>query len=274
MQGISAEDLSDALPGVGLPQIAGGMTQLLQEGRVKVYQLQGGAGGSPLVYKVVSMEEAAKFATLSESQMILYRLVEGANREGIWKRQLKNDSKLSAPEFTKALKDLEKKQYIKSFKSIQSKNKVLYILFELLPAAEHVGDIWFTEDLELDKSFVDVMMEAAYKYINQRGLVSYADLKRFLNSIQLSTVTLEDSHVERLVYLLELDGKVETVQRTAITSGRAAKQEVLIKIVRVGLPKTMLMEVPCGTCPVFDLCTDHGDITPATCVYLKEWLGT
>jgi DNA-directed RNA polymerase III subunit RPC6 len=34
------------------------------------------------------------------------------------------------------------------------------------------------------------------------------------------------------------------------------------------------VDAPCGTCPVFDLCGDSGEITARTCVYFTEWLSS
>jgi len=31
-------------------------------------------------------------------------------------------------------------------------------------------------------------------------------------------------------------------------------------------------QIPCSICPVFAECSDEGDITPAKCPYLTNWL--
>lgn len=33
-----------------------------------------------------------------------------------------------------------------------------------------------------------------------------------------------------------------------------------------------LTEMPCGRCPVFDICSDTGPINPGNCVYFEQWL--
>ncbi len=38
------------------------------------------------------------------------------------------------------------------------------------------------------------------------------------------------------------------------------------------VPAGGLMATPCGSCPVAAQCTEGGVISPATCVYLPEWL--
>jgi len=34
----------------------------------------------------------------------------------------------------------------------------------------------------------------------------------------------------------------------------------------------VLSEVPCGRCPVFDLCEEGGPVGPSSCVYFTDWL--
>jgi len=37
-------------------------------------------------------------------------------------------------------------------------------------------------------------------------------------------------------------------------------------------PGNGLTEVPCGRCPVFELCEEGGPVSPANCVYFDQWL--
>ena len=71
-------------------------------------------------------------------------------------------------EFNKAMKGLESKQLIKSFKSMQSKNKIFYILFELTPSEHHVGDIWVNSDMELDREFIDVLSKTILDVVSAK----------------------------------------------------------------------------------------------------------
>ena len=40
-----------------------------------------------------------------------------------------------------------------------------------------------------------------------------------------------------------------------------------------GGPGNGLSEVPCGRCPVFNLCEVGGPVSAENCVYFEEWLG-
>ena len=37
-------------------------------------------------------------------------------------------------------------------------------------------------------------------------------------------------------------------------------------------PHNSLVEMPCGRCPIMDLCEDGGPVTASSCVYMKQWL--
>jgi len=94
---------------------------------------------------------------LTQAQVTIYTLTEHRGKEGIWKKKLKDLSMLPEVEFNKAIKHLESKHLIKPFKSVQSKNKIFYILFDLTPSEQHSGDIWITSDMELDREFIGVI---------------------------------------------------------------------------------------------------------------------
>jgi len=80
--------------------------------------------------------------------------------------------------------------------------------------------------------------------------------------------------VQMLVNTLIYDGKIEAFKKPSrqpiLSGGRL--DDVLYKLTRISLPKNGLTSTPCGICPVFDACSDEGDITPITCIYLPKWL--
>jgi DNA-directed RNA polymerase III subunit RPC6 len=76
---------------------------------------------------------------------------------------------------------------------------------------------------------------------------------------------IKDADMEQLLEMMVLEGRLEKVGRTNYRlTLRATETEGLNGFV----------DAPCGTCPVFDLCGDSGEITARTCVYFGEWLAT
>ena len=41
---------------------------------------------------------------------------------------------------------------------------------------------------------------------------------------------------------------------------------------RTGSTARGLIDAPCGSCPVFNDCTENGPISPNTCIYFQNWL--
>ncbi len=83
------------------------------------------------------------------------------------------------------------------------------------------------------------------------------------------TGILKERHVkvrdmEELLQSMTFEGrlqqKTETDYRTDLSAGRKASNG--------------FVDSPCGICPVFDRCGNHGEITARTCRYFAEWLGT
>ena len=66
----------------------------------------------------------------SAEQRLVLDEVEASGNEGIWTRDIKKKTSLTQQVVSKALKFLESRKYIKSVRSINSKNKKLYMLYD------------------------------------------------------------------------------------------------------------------------------------------------
>lgn len=63
-----------------------------------------------------------------------------------------------------SIKSLEKRNLIKSLKSVKNPTKKLYILSELEPSVELTGGSWYT-DQEFDLEFIEALSKQCYKFI-------------------------------------------------------------------------------------------------------------
>lgn len=112
------------------------------------------------------------------------------------------------------------------------------------------------------------------------------DIARLLSSSGITNNTiLSEGDVKKLVDVLVWDNLVEPVRiagKVGYRVSRIAKQSVESWAGREdpsgrdGGPElyvSPLAEVPCGRCPVFDLCEDGGPVGPSNCEYFKKWLG-
>ena len=72
---------------------------------------------------------------------------------GIWTRDIKTATNIPQMTLTKTLKILEQRSLIKSVRSVVSKSKKLYVLFDVVPAKSVTGGPWYS-DQEFDHEFV------------------------------------------------------------------------------------------------------------------------
>jgi DNA-directed RNA polymerase III subunit RPC6 len=129
------------------------------------------------------------------------------------------------------------------------------------------------------------------------GYKKYPTVPEITKFIQQSGITnnttLTEADIQQLVDVLVYDGLVEPItvnRRRGYRVTRAMKQDTvpfhqrqkereagigLDKALRLGPepPSSALTEMPCGRCPVFELCGEGGPVSPKTCVYMLEWLG-
>lgn len=267
-QGVSQDVLLKNIEGVNIEHLLEALNELLREGRILIYQ----SPKSPdPVYKFVSPEDFEKLRGLAQDQLLIYRLVEGAQRDGIWMRTLKLQSKLQSTQITKAIKVLEQKKLIKSFKSVLAKTKKYYILYDLQPAPEHRGGVWYGSDLEFDRGFVNILTEECYQYTLNKGRATVEDMRNFIKCSKISQVDLQDEDIQKLVDSLVYEGRFE-IYGEMLGPSKSKTPHYIYRALRVSLPQNGLTSTPCGTCPVYDLCTEDGEISPSNCDYLKEWL--
>lgn len=189
---------------------------------------------------------------LTPEQLVVYRLIEQVQREGIWAKHLRTKSSLPQPSFLKAIKVLESKKLIKAFKSVTAKNKRYYIQYNLEPASQHIGDIWYNADLDFDSEFVEVITRQCFQFIQHKGYASLDDLQLHITQSGISTIEIKKEHIQKLVDTLEYDGKVEAFIPTARKSPLG--DGTLYRPTRIRVPENGLTATPCGICPVRKHC--------------------
>lgn len=91
------------------------------------------------------------------------------------------------------------------------------------------------------------------------------EVRKHLNSLNVSQVTLDDKATSTLLDVLCYDGKLEKVMNgTAYKAVRSALID--------GIQDNGFTEAPCGRCPVFNLCEEGGPVSASNCEYFKKWL--
>ena len=126
------------------------------------------------------------------------------------------------------------------------------------------------------------------------GFLDYptvSDIAKVLSKTNITKTVLSEEDVQKLVSVLVADDLVEQVRmpggRRAYRIVRPTKQGLEGWAVKQGTAavgasdvevgpdayRNGFSDVPCGKCPVFDLCEPGGPVGPNNCEYFQVWLG-
>ena len=83
---------------------------------------------------------------------------------------------------TKTLKILEQRSLIKSIRSVVSKSKKLYVLFDVVPAKSVTGGPWYS-DQEFDHEFVSELSNFIVHAISSKVSVQAMDLSAIVQCV-------------------------------------------------------------------------------------------
>lgn len=112
-----------------------------------------------------SRAAARKYSLLADSDAVeVFRHVEHAGIQGIWKLTLKKRTGIHENKIDKLLKGLCSSKHIKQLKGARSGAKKTYILYDLQPAKEVTGGAWYS-DGDLDVEFIDLVANLAIHYV-------------------------------------------------------------------------------------------------------------
>ncbi|KAG0556164.1 hypothetical protein KC19_11G031300 [Ceratodon purpureus] len=261
--GLPQKIFEEEIPDVEL--LAQALNVLLEKRKLEVF-----SQGEYLVYKEHSRPKVAdKLKGLASKELLVYQTIERAANRGIWTADLEARTNLQQPEINRALKTLERRSLIKAVRTVRSKNRKAYIVFELTPSEEVTGGALFTE-LEFDAAFVDVIKQECLQFIAKQKLVDLQAIADAIRKSGISKIELGLEEIKQIMDTLVLDGDVEVTT----SGGKSHSTESLCyRIDKMPIPTTSaLTNVPCGICPVMRDCSPGGLISPETCVYLDEWL--
>ncbi|KAJ2929733.1 hypothetical protein H1R20_g7374, partial [Candolleomyces eurysporus] len=146
----------------------------------------------------------------------------------IWTKHLKAKTNLHQTVIDRCLKTLIQKRLIKRVPSVQHPTRKIYMLEGLEPSIALTGGPWYTDN-ELDTEFIQHLMDACYKFIHDMSFPKrreapegalypisnapeYPSAQSIRNSLRKARLTETDlsvEHVEALLNVLVLDGKIE-----------------------------------------------------------------
>lgn len=237
-----------------------------------------------VLYRAVASSEANVMSGMDGDELMVYQYIKAAGDEGIWSKHIANRTNLHAQVVKKALESLQKKSVIKLVKSVQYPTRKVYMLYDLVPSQDVSGGSWFT-DSAFDEEFVTTLTNAIERYIQEKsrpknkagvnlgrgeriysttytGYPTEQEIHKWLMSTGIVTVDLSLKDTNSLLSVLIADKKIE----------KRADGLSYSSVSPYGQSGNTLTEIPCGHCPVFNLCTPGGAVSPEGCVYWGDWL--
>ena len=109
---------------------------------------------------------------------------------GIWTRDIKQSTNISQQILTKILKQLEQRSLLKTVRSVTSKSKKLYMVYDVTPAKELTGGPWYT-DQEFDSEFVDSLSSFVIQCVKDNQMDNADSIHEKLKLSGLPKVTLK-----------------------------------------------------------------------------------
>ena len=209
-KGVTNDEIAAMLPSWPVERVAAAVNLLLKSKSVVVCTL-GRSEAATLVYKEANVEETNRMKGLTENDLLVLQLISESDNLGIWSKDLRVRSNLQQNTMAKALKNLENRELIKAVKSVNTRNKKVYMLKHLEPSKEITGGAWYTEQ-EFDAEFITVLYETCFRYISDKGDgVTLEEIAEFICEKNISTVELRMEEVNQIVDTLVYDGRVDAI---------------------------------------------------------------
>lgn len=160
-----------------------------------------------LHYTLVEDQVAVQFNGLDTAARMVYQVIERSANMGCWTKDIRLQTNIQQNSLTKILKTLESRRLIKQVKSVTAKSKKLYMLFDLQPAKELTGGVWYS-NLEFDHEFISRLRSFLVQTCRQRSH-SLLELHLALEQKKVSNVELSVDDVQQLVQTLVFDYSLE-----------------------------------------------------------------
>ena len=160
---------------------------------------------------------------------------------------------------------------MKAVRSVTSKSKKLYMLFDVIPSKEITGGPWYTEQ-EFDHEFVEELCNYIVQFIKGKSMACAEEIHKKIHQSGISRVELSAEELDTVIQTLMYDGRIELVNGAVVA---LEKKNVQLQYYKVSSPiyvPNYLTSAPCGVCPVSTHCTENGAISPSTCEYMNIWL--
>mmetsp|Transcript_25689 Transcript_25689/g.66426 ORF Transcript_25689/g.66426 Transcript_25689/m.66426 type:complete len:325 (+) Transcript_25689:165-1139(+) len=280
---------SDATPELTMEAL----NRLLRESALILGKL---SDGTPVYRPQDNAHEAARLRGLNPDERLVLQLIESSGNTGMWTRDIRIRSNLQQVQVPKILKTLETRKLIKAVKSVASKNKKMYMRYDLEPPHEP----FYNEEQELDHEFIDALLTKCHDHVRRQPEPCSLDaVHRCVRESNLSKVELRSEDVRALLDVLVHDGRLErspplpgplptpspagagtgggppgkaSTAATTLAATAPPAQPVTYRATRASGSSFVLVQMPCAACTLTASCQEGNEISPSRCDYYAEWL--
>lgn len=272
--GISNEDIKTNLSDFAPEVRVAALNELIKANRIDLLKK-----GSTLIYKLKDVK--ATSVEMDNDEAVIYNIIEAGGNTGIWVKDIRTKSNLAMQPLSKILKNMETRKLIKAVKSVNASKKKVYMLYDVEPARSITGGAWY-QDSDFETEFVDVLNTQCLRFLSERkkaaqklesqgpqavamkSICTVKEVHTYIKELQISKIELNEDDLEDILKTVVYDGKAQRIVKP---------EGVYYRAVETLLPPEGIVQSPCGICPVINKCSgDIGNITPKTCLYMKEWL--
>lgn len=220
----------------GKQRVLDQFNHLVEAGRTELYQSYDVDGRSLACLKLVEESRVGKMSGLSEEDKAVLGAVEKAGSNAVWVRSIKASTKLQQAALNKILKRLEGKKLIKQVKSVLFKQRRMFMLYELEPAKELTGGVWYT-DQALDLPFIEEMKSQVLKCLQATdGRATVAQVCDRVLASHVCNVPLKPADIQQVMDLLVYEGLLD------VEDGAKARVDAAIRAGHAIFPrKTALL---------------------------------
>ena len=278
-EGATQEKLTSAIP-FNEELIVDSLNTLIDLNRITIIESSEGA-----LFKYRSEKEALKFRDLTKEEIAVYEVVTQSGNNGISTNDIKMKMRIDNTTYiNKILTKLSKKFLVKSLKVLNTKNKKVWIGYDIEPSQEITGGIWCSNQ-EFDENLVNVFSEKCLEYIGSQKQVSRKEILFFARSTNLTRNAneIKEDDVQTILNILVFDGKIEPIFPESLDNKYLGnkyslllnKNDNAIDLVRyrkIKEFKTNLIYdyIPCFLCPAFSECKSDNVVNAIECPHLKD----
>lgn len=219
------------------------------------------------VFVTLTEEQGERYKGIGGNEIIILRLIESASDRGLWLKKIKQRTKIPHSDITKILKSLLKKKLIKEVRTKKGRNRKVYMGYDIKPSTDMFGGIWYLKT-DLNVELIRGIQTFVLDRVKRMTSLVLSDSLRELKEKNLQNPVIQElgeKEMQQVFDTLVMDGFLEEVRINGMMKYVASNNHVDIE------KDNAFTDIPCSTCPVFQYCTENGNISGKTCKYLQEW---